>query len=65
MWIYTFYVRLLIKQLPSFSRGQLNNFSIVHIYIYMYISLCVTVSLPFSEAYIPTRNAKGNIVPHP
>ena len=32
MWIYTFYVRLLIKKLLSFSRGQLNNLNIVHIY---------------------------------
>ena len=33
MLIYTFYVRLLIKKLPSFSIDQLNNFSIVSIYL--------------------------------
>ena len=54
MQIYTFYVRLLIKKLLSFSIGQLN---IIMYCIYSYF----TISLPFSEAYIQTRNTKGNI----
>ena len=38
MQIYTFYVRLLIKELPSFSIGQLNVIIIiVHIHILLFL----------------------------
>ena len=38
MWIYTFNVGLLIKELPSFSIGQLNVIIIiVHIHILLFL----------------------------
>ena len=63
MWIYTFYVKLLIKVLPmSFSKWSAK-------YYYYCSYSYFTISLPLSEAYIPRnpkciyipRNTKGNI----
>ena len=46
MQIYTFYVRLLISELPTvFSIGQFN----FHYYYCSYF----TIPLPLSEAYVP------------
>ena len=53
MWMYTFYVKLLIKKLPSLSIGQLNIINIVYIYIHILLFLCL------SQRHVPARNTKG------
>ena len=47
MLIYIFYVRLLIKKLPSFSIGQLNIITIVYIHILPF--LCHSQGYTFQQ----------------